>query len=554
MFFYSKSRGLLLEIGPCLFSRKEWVEAEEYFNKIVELFSSNIPISIYRRLAVCQQHLGNPQDALVNALKCRESNNKSDLNVLINIIYHMDEKGIDIPNYLKKDISAFIINTINRSISNNDIFNRFLRALGESYDVCEQLLEELYFCSIPDSIKQPEIERLIAARTFDNAIDLTCTANETQYIADVKRNFGGTFLFQELANINEKISSMKVLACDNKVYKYANYKGKTAVVYLPHVFYNVETDRQKETRQDKFFIETRNAFLKIISFLLANKIGMIFKNQFHNGKIDSRGIPAKINYVFSHHTRSHENKQKFVHFHVKQSPISGYVMVDTKGYSGWAASADINDNQMSSVSDLTVESFFKEKCEPLIENKATKYTQSDADFIVEGEYVFCAMQILTDSVAQLAHINSLDMVQNTVEALEGTKYKVVIKRHPLCKSNEVTTVLEKLSKSNSVIISEADIYKIIPNCKAVITVNSGVGLEALIMGKKVFTTGRAEYSPVSIKLYKKDDFLTLYSNLESNADTKLTYKFLNLYFENHLLDAYSKDSRYLEQTLKFQHL
>jgi hypothetical protein len=130
------------------------------------------------------------------------------------------------------------------------------------------------------------------------------------------------------------------------------------------------------------------------------------------------------------------------------------------------------------------------------------------------------------------------MVQNTVEALEGTKYKVVIKRHPLCKSNEVTSVLEKLSKSSSVIISEADIYKIIPNCKAVLTVNSGVGLEALIMGKKVFTTGCAEYSPVSTELHNTGSFLGLAKELEVDVDINVINQFLYLYFERCLVDGY----------------
>jgi capsule polysaccharide modification protein KpsS len=550
VFIFKENPNFILKLSSALFKAKLWGDSQPLLEKLLTLETDeNILLSINRRLSICYKHLDLINFSLEHAMNCIHSSNDADINNIVSILYHIDEKGIelDLVSDKKDEIKSFIKEQIDLAISSNRNFNKFLRALGESYCVSPIILSKYY-----ENCAKNINTRMQALELRD--IDYLKGHVDTLY-SSILQNFKLNLEPQKLANINEvELTNPKLLLGEN-ILNYSDFKGKVAVCFLPHVFYNVENSRQQETGQDKFFIETRSVFLQLFKYLLAlGNVAILFKNQFHNGKVDTRALPSKINYVFSHHTRSHEKEPGFVHFHVKQSPVSGYVMVDTKGYSGWAASADINDNQMSSVSDLTVESFFKEKCEPLIENKATKYTQSDADFIVEGEYVFCAMQILTDSVAQLAHINSLDMVQNTVEALEGTKYKVVIKRHPLCKSNEVTTVLEKLSKSNSVIISEADIYKIIPNCKAVITVNSGVGLEALIMGKKVFTTGRAEYSPVSIKLYKKDDFLTLYSNLESNADTKLTYKFLNLYFENHLLDAYSKDSRYLEQTLKFQHL
>jgi capsule polysaccharide modification protein KpsS len=224
-------------------------------------------------------------------------------------------------------------------------------------------------------------------------------------------------------------------------------------------------------------------------------------------------------------------------------------MIDRSGYSGWAESGSINVGDIKAISDNIAEKFYNDKCIPIIDNKVTKYTQSDASFEVDGEYVFCAMQILTDSVAKLAYINSLDMVINTVKALEGTKYKVVIKRHPFCKSSEVTSILEELSRSKNVIITEADIHKIIPNCKAVITVNSGVGLEALIMGKKVFTTGRAEYSPASIMLSETSSFIGLAKELEIDVDINFINKFLYLYFKKHLLDAYSSSISDLDKII-----
>jgi hypothetical protein len=52
----------------------------------------------------------------------------------------------------------------------------------------------------------------------------------------------------------------------------------------------------------------------------------------------------------------------------------------------------------------------------------------------------------------------------------------------------------------------------------VLTVNSGVGLEALIMGEKVFTTGLAEYSPASIMLSETSSFIGLAKELEIVVD------------------------------------
>ena len=49
-------------------------------------------------------------------------------------------------------------------------------------------------------------------------------------------------------------------------------------------------------------------------------------------------------------------------------------------------------------------------------------------------------------------------------------------------------------------IDDISIHQLLESCMAVFTVNSGVGLEAILHRKKVFTFGNADYSSISTKI------------------------------------------------------
>ncbi|RJJ95293.1 capsular biosynthesis protein, partial [Escherichia coli] len=75
----------------------------------------------------------------------------------------------------------------------------------------------------------------------------------------------------------------------------------------------------------------------------------------------------------------------------------------------------------------------------------------------------------------------------------NTSTKVVVKRHPYCNSIEVEKLINELEKEGKIIVSDSSVHHLIKTSKAVITVNSGVGLETVIHNKPVIITGKSDY-------------------------------------------------------------
>jgi hypothetical protein len=104
------------------------------------------------------------------------------------------------------------------------------------------------------------------------------------------------------------------------------------------------------------------------------------------------------------------------------------------------------------------------------------------------------MQVIDDVVTKLAYISTLELLDHLAAWAEQREVSVVVKRHPRCNSPEVTAMLKKHSKYGSILVSAASIHELIRGAEGVVTVNSGVGAEALLHAKPVITTGSADYS------------------------------------------------------------
>ncbi|MBU1659124.1 hypothetical protein KKG72_08750 [bacterium] len=111
---------------------------------------------------------------------------------------------------------------------------------------------------------------------------------------------------------------------------------------------------------------------------------------------------------------------------------------------------------------------------------------------LDGEYIFFPLQVSKDS--QLILNSDVD----NVEALKKIKKrfphaKVLVKIHPAEESQEFIKQVEEMQDEFVKIISN-DTSALIKNAKLVVTINSTVGLEAMILGKDVEVLGRAIYS------------------------------------------------------------
>lgn len=200
----------------------------------------------------------------------------------------------------------------------------------------------------------------------------------------------------------------------------------------------------------------------------------------------------------SHHTCYPEPRV----WNIKKGYVSGYLYFDRTGYSGWAEIANSKSMYETALQakSSAVHEWYDAFTGEFRRRAETKIKQSESSFDVDEPYVFVALQRPHDTVAQLSRIPTYTLAAMVADAFRGTDYRVVVKAHPLERA-----ATAKLKQARGAIITNASIHKILPRASAVYTVNSGVGLEALLYGKRVFAAGHSDYHWVTTAITNMAD-------------------------------------------------
>ncbi|HET8709850.1 MAG TPA: hypothetical protein VFM32_00635 [Spongiibacteraceae bacterium] len=113
-------------------------------------------------------------------------------------------------------------------------------------------------------------------------------------------------------------------------------------------------------------------------------------------------------------------------------------------------------------------------------------------------YIFFPLQIPHDqSIRYFSDLAEIDIVESIVTWARKNDIAVVMKPHPANRKSMAT--FEQYVDNQNIFWSEANIYDLIHHSVGVYTVNSGVGLEALLHLKPVVTFGKVEYDCVTFK-------------------------------------------------------
>lgn len=269
-------------------------------------------------------------------------------------------------------------------------------------------------------------------------------------------------------------------------------------------------------------------------------------HKFKIGRIKMTSDEHDIN--LAHHTTIEKKNV----WNIKKGYLPGYMYWDRTGYSGWAEMANYPGlfELSQDVDYEKAKEFFDRFSTNYIEGDVSKFPQKDTpghDLRIKPEngkfscptpYVFVACQRPRDTVSKLARISTERLPNVVAEAFKDTGYTVVIKRHPQEKLMDITY----LAKQPHVMFSQHSIHDIIPDSTAVITVNSGVGFEALLHRKPVYTSGHCDYHWATRPLQSKNDVLamkeTLNEPFEEERNVRFMYYMLNEYFVN----AFNKES------------
>lgn len=258
---------------------------------------------------------------------------------------------------------------------------------------------------------------------------------------------------------------------------------------------------------------------------------------------------------FSYHTISHGN----LGLHFKETDRPSLFSFDSRGYAGWSEFSDMSLEQLraADVDPQAAAAYFEDDKQRVIGGNLSKYRQaavSEKDELPEN-FIFVALQLIGDAVSQLAYLSLFEMVEEVVRTAEAKGLSVVIKRHPLCTTPEVSRFLSKLVAEGRVTQVYSSIHAIIPKAVAVCVVNSGVGAEALLHEKPVYVFGRADYMAGCFVCRQSGDFAAQFVAGKSPLSPDELRKFWFLLRKRYAIDLRDRKKAAAEiETRVMEHL
>ncbi|PRA81614.1 hypothetical protein CQ054_20325 [Ochrobactrum sp. MYb29] len=247
-------------------------------------------------------------------------------------------------------------------------------------------------------------------------------------------------------------------------------------------------------------------------------------------------VPPTDGVLFSFHS---VGKVRGV-WRLKEAAIPPLYAIDRTGHSGWSEIA--NDEKLQEKAYF----FDLEKAKKIIKNykerfqsdKLSKYPQESLFDQEISDYVFIPLQVQSDPVAKFADIDALTILKTASMLSLKAGIHVVVKRHPYCDSDAIAEFIESAKLANPFFhASQSNIHDLIEHCLSVITVNSGVGLEALIHGKPVYSCGISEWYPASHRIKDAKELRLAFDKIQPTADNK-SISYLGYLLSEYWIDGF----------------
>ncbi|SDO76360.1 capsular polysaccharide export protein, LipB/KpsS family [Selenomonas ruminantium] len=122
----------------------------------------------------------------------------------------------------------------------------------------------------------------------------------------------------------------------------------------------------------------------------------------------------------------------------------------------------------------------------------------------QDEYVFLPLQVSYDTQVLInSDVTVDDSIKIAIDRAQKLNKKLVIKPHPQESDYQVINKLLGLRKNSNFILVNDNTFEIIKYAYEIITINSTVGLEAMIMNKNVKFLGRSFYAKMNGEQLRK---------------------------------------------------
>ena len=290
-----------------------------------------------------------------------------------------------------------------------------------------------------------------------------------------------------------------------------------------------------------FRSDIRFALSCIVKALDKHEISYVVRS-----RLRTHGVLNLPTPFFAYHTVSDTD----FGLHFKETDRPSLFSFDRRGYAGWSkfSAMTLSELHSADVPPQAAKDFFNCEKQRVIGGNLSKYRQADVSNVEElpEKFIFVALQLIGDAVSQLAYLDLFEMVDEVVRTAEIHGLSVVVKRHPLCTTPEVSHYLGELVSRGTVRQVYSSIHAIIPKAEAVCVINSGVGAEALLHEKPVYVFGRADYMAGCFVCKEPGDFSNQFVSGKSRLSPDELRTFWYLLRNSYAVDLRERDRATIE--------
>lgn len=246
-------------------------------------------------------------------------------------------------------------------------------------------------------------------------------------------------------------------------------------------------------------------------------------------------MQSRPNHILGHHTSG-----KFKGFlHCKRADLPDYMLIDAGGYSGWST---LSGSDLASLDLPPLEEarpLFDRLYNEVVVANVSKYSQPQmgaTETPLPENYVFVALQVPTDRTQLKARFKMEQMLNIVIERFRGSEMTVVVKPHPKVNSVDHMAMLINLGEQGLIEVRYDSIHDLLAKARAVITINSGVGSEAMLHRKPIYSFGASDYDVVTHRITSAEEFTALTTPIRPAVSDEELLRFIAFYRTRYLVD------------------
>jgi hypothetical protein len=225
---------------------------------------------------------------------------------------------------------------------------------------------------------------------------------------------------------------------------------------------------------------------------------------------------------------------------LKESPVPWFYSFDRLGFSGWSETAVFQERYralLDGADDEAAAGFCAATVDWLSSGNLSKYRQDSQGTALPTNFVFFPLQIRSDIVARFTRLDPLAVLRRAARVARKKRIPLLVKRHPYCTSSLVGASIALARAGNPYVIeTSASVNELLDGCSSVLVANSGVGFEALLRGKPVYSFAGSEYAGFSNPINTTDEIELAFED-QPSADVTSGLRFASFYLKSMCFDA-----------------